>query len=171
MPPQILIQNVEQFQALQNLGVILVISKSGLSICPCIIWKKRIMWRQHISAKRSYMADGIVTNTMAASDTLLGVAKFGFIIYELPLLSFTCGYIQLKNIMMSSNKSSSSYFITRQVIIGLVQIRVWNVTSWWTVKILKKIQHLLTSKVRFILSKISKLYICFVWNVFNDTMW
>ena len=70
------------------------------------------------------MADGIVTNTTAASDTLLGVAKFGFIIYELPLLSFTCGYIQLKNIMMSSNKSSSSYFITRQVIIGLVQIRV-----------------------------------------------
>ena len=36
-----------------------------------------------------------------------------------------------------SSKSSSSYFITREVIIGLVQIRVGNVTSWWTVKIFK----------------------------------
>ena len=40
-----------------------------------------------------------------------------------------------------SSKSSSSYFITREVIIGLVQIRVGNVTSWRTVKIYKK-QHL-----------------------------
>ena len=42
------------------------------------------MWRQHMSEKRSYMADGIVTNTiMAAPDTLLGVVKIWFIIYKL----------------------------------------------------------------------------------------
>ena len=63
---------------------------------------------------------------MAAPDTLLGVVKIGFII---TLLSFACVYVKLKNIIMSS-KSSSSYFITREVIIGLVQIRVGNVTSW-----------------------------------------
>ena len=52
------------------------------------------------------MADGTVTNIiMAAPDTLLGVVKIGFII---TLISFACGYI----------------------IIGLVQIRVGNVTSW-----------------------------------------
>ena len=39
---------------------------------------------KHITEKRSYMADGIVTNTiMAAPDTLLGVVKIGFIIYKL----------------------------------------------------------------------------------------
>ena len=42
------------------------------------------MRRQHISEKRSYMADGIATNTiMAAPDTLLSVVKIGFIIYKL----------------------------------------------------------------------------------------
>ena len=166
-----LVQDVEQFQALQNLGVILVISKGDLSICLCIFWEKGIMWWQHISEKRSYMADDIVTNTiMAAPDTLLGVAKIGFIIYKLAKNTNLLYYLlpvdilNWKYIIMSS-KSSSSYFITTEVIIGLVQIRVGNVTSWWTVK------HLLTYKVQFILSKISKLYICFVWNVFNDTMW
>ena len=84
MPPQILIQDVEQFQAWQNLGVILDISKSGLSICLCIVWEKRIMWRQHIFGKRSYIADGIVTDTILATpDTLLWVVKIGFIIYKL----------------------------------------------------------------------------------------
>ena len=70
----ILMHDVEQFQALQYLGVILVISKGGLSICLCIVWEKKIMWRQQITEKRGYMADGIVTSTiMAASDTLLCV--------------------------------------------------------------------------------------------------
>ena len=53
------------------------------------------------------MADGIVTNTiMAAPDTLLGVVKIEFIIHKLA-----------KN-------------TKKEVIIGLVQIRVGNVTSW-----------------------------------------
>ena len=34
-----------------------------------------------------------------------------------------------------------------------------------------KPQQLMTSKVRFIWSKISKLWICFVLKVFNDKMW
>ena len=43
----------------------------------------------------------------------------------------TCGYIKLEqNNYRMSSKSSSSYFITRKVIIGLVQKRVRNVTSW-----------------------------------------
>ena len=126
------------------LGVILVISKGGLSMCLCIVWEKRIMWRQHIFENRSYMADGIVTNTiMVASDTLLGSVKIwkkntNWLKYKLTLVFFTCGYIKLETNIIISSKSSRSYYITREVIIGLAQVRVRNVTSWWTVKILKK---------------------------------
>ena len=84
MPPQIQIQNVEQFQALQNLGGDIGDIKRWFSNCLGIVWEKKIMWRQHISEKRSYMADGIVTNTiMAAPDTLRCVVETGFIIYKL----------------------------------------------------------------------------------------
>ena len=84
MPPQILNQDVEQFQALQNLGGDIGDFKRWFINLFCIVWEKRIMWWQHISEKRSCMADGIVTNTiMAAPDTLLGVIKIGFIIYKL----------------------------------------------------------------------------------------
>ena len=85
MPPQILIQDVEQFQALKNLEGDIGYIKMWFINLFCIVWDKRIMWRQHISEQRSYMADGIVTNTiMAAPDTLLdSVVKIGFIIYKL----------------------------------------------------------------------------------------
>ena len=84
MPPQILIQDAEQFQALQNLGGDIGDIKRWFINLFCIVWEKRIMWRQHISEQRSYMADGIVPNTiMAAPDTLLDVVKIEFIIYKL----------------------------------------------------------------------------------------
>ena len=72
---------------------------------------------------------------MAAPDTLLGVVKIGLIIYKLAENTNYLYYLlpvdilNLKNIIISS-KLSSFYFITREVIIGLVQIRVGNVTSW-----------------------------------------
>ena len=67
MPPQILIQGVVQFQALQNIRVDI-----GLSCEDNTFLKKEASWLIAL------------TNTiMAALDTLLGVVKIGFIIYKL----------------------------------------------------------------------------------------
>ena len=84
MPHQILIQDVKQFHALQNLGGDIGDIKRWFINWFCIVCEKKVMWRQHIFERQSYMADDIVTNTiMAAPDTRLGVVKIGFIIYKL----------------------------------------------------------------------------------------
>ena len=136
MPPQTLIQDVEQFQALHNLGGDIGDIKMWFINLPLhCLRKKDHVKTTHFWETKLHGWWHCDKHNNGCTRYLLGVGKIKFIIYKLAKktktsLSFTCGYIKVK-------KSSRYYFITRDYHI-LVQIRVGHVTSWWTVKILKK---------------------------------